>query len=96
MIEVTMTELRRDLFRIIDRMAETGEPVRVRRNGRTIELTALTRNKPASELTPEERFDRWMAEPPLAGFEDVPDDIDTNKSHWIWEPDTKFKDLGDL
>jgi hypothetical protein len=40
MIEVTATDLRKDLFRILDRMAETGEVLRVRRKGRTLSFTA--------------------------------------------------------
>ncbi|MBJ7448362.1 MAG: type II toxin-antitoxin system Phd/YefM family antitoxin [Brevundimonas sp.] len=93
MIEVTMTELRRDLFRLIDRMAETGEPLRVKRHGRAVDLTARTPDKTVAEMTPQERWARFVARPPLAGFEDVPDDLDTYDDHWTWDPDTKFADL---
>ncbi|MEQ7155561.1 hypothetical protein [Brevundimonas aurifodinae] len=36
MIEVTATDLRKDLFRILDRMVETGEVLRVRRKGGSV------------------------------------------------------------
>lgn len=93
MIEVTMTELRRDLFRLVDRMAETGEPLRVRRHGRVIDLTAQKPEKSVADMTPQERWDRFMAAPPIAGFDDVPNDLDTRRDHWTWEPDVKFADL---
>ncbi len=35
-----------------------------------------------------------MAQGVREGADDWADDIDTNKSHWTWDPDTKF-DLGD-
>ena len=40
MIDVTATDLRRDLFRILDRMTETGETLRVRRKGKTLVFNA--------------------------------------------------------
>jgi hypothetical protein len=40
MIEVTATDLRKDLFRILDRMVETGEVLRVRRKGKVLNFTA--------------------------------------------------------
>lgn len=93
MIEVTATDLRKDLFRILDRMAETGEPLRVMRRGRPLDLVPQTQEKTVAEMTPQERFDRWAAKGPREGCEDWGDDIDTNKSHWTWDPETKFRDL---
>lgn len=92
MIEVTATDLRKDLFRILDRMAETGEVLRVMRRGRAMDLIPQTQEKAVAEMTPEERFDRWMAKGVRKGSEDW--DFDhTDNSHWTWDPDTKFKDL---
>ena len=93
MIEVTLTEMRKDLFRLIDRMVETGEPIRVRRNGRTIDLSARTGDKPVSEMTPQERYDRWLAKAEAEGPKPCPDDLVTCKDHWTWDPDVKFADL---
>ena len=39
MIEVTATDLRKDLFNILDRIERTGEALRVRRRGKTLTLT---------------------------------------------------------
>ena len=94
MTEVTLTEFRKDLFRLIDEMVATGRPLRIRRRGKTIDLTARTPGKTGPELSPEERYDAYMALGPREGWEDCPNDIDTNKSHWTWDPDTKF-DFGD-
>lgn len=92
MIEVTATDLRKDLFRILDRLAETGEPLRVLRRGRAIDLVPRTQEKSVAEMTPAERFDRWMAKGVREGCEDW--DFDhTDNSHWEWDPETKFQDL---
>lgn len=93
MIEVTLTELRKDLFNIIDRVAETGETLRVRRQGRAIDLTPVSTTKNAKDMTPRERFDRWLAKAEAEGPKPCPDDLDTYKGHWTWNPDVKFRDL---
>lgn len=93
MIEVTMTELRRDLFRLVDLMAETGESLRVRRRGQAIDLSARTQEKSVSDMTPQERWDRWLEKAKVEGPNDCPDDLDSYKGHWTWNPDTKFRDL---
>ncbi len=92
MIEVTATDLRKDLFRILDRMAETGEPLRVLRRGQPMDLVPQVSKERVAEMTPEQRFDRWMAKGPRAGCEDWDYDP-SDTSHWTWDPETKFKDL---
>jgi len=87
MTEVTLTALRKDLFRLVDSVLETGEPLVIRRGGRRLTLIAET---PAKPMTPEERWDAYMAQGVREGADDCPDDIDTNKSHWTWDPDAKF------
>ena len=57
MAEVTLTELRRDIFRMVDRALETGEEIVFRRNGRRVVVRAEPEERP---LTHEERFDRWV------------------------------------
>ena len=37
---MTASKLRQDIYRILDRVLETGEPVIVERNGRRIRITA--------------------------------------------------------
>lgn len=93
MAEITITELRKDLFHHLDRMIETGEPLHLKRHGRTVKLMVVAPERTAAEMTPQERWDRYMADGPREGWQDCPDDLDTNKSHWTWDPDTKFRDL---
>jgi len=47
MPDMTLTDLRRRLFRVADRVLETGAPVRIRRHGRV--LTLGTQDPPGSE-----------------------------------------------
>jgi hypothetical protein len=92
MAEVTLTELRKNLFHLVDQMVETGRPLKVRRNGRTISLSVTTEDATPPEPTPEDRFAAWMAKGPREGCQDWDYDPD-DKSHWTWDPDTKFRDL---
>jgi PHD/YefM family antitoxin component YafN of YafNO toxin-antitoxin module len=91
MTEVTLTALRKDLFRLVDSVLETGEPLVIRRGGRRLTLVAEAVER---KMTPEERWDAYMAQGVREGADDWADDIDTNKSHWTWDPDAKF-DFGD-
>lgn len=92
MIEVTATNLRKDLFNILDRIEKTGETLRVSRRGRAVDLKPSAVEKPVADMTPEERFDRWATKGPRPGAEDWDYDP-TDKSHWEWDPEKKFKDL---
>ena len=79
MTEVTLTALRKDLFRLVDSVLATGEPLVIRRGGRRLTLVAEAVER---KTTPEERWDAYMAQGVLEGADDWADDIDTNKSHW--------------
>ncbi|WGM46612.1 hypothetical protein KOAAANKH_01484 [Brevundimonas sp. NIBR10] len=92
MADITLTEMRKDLFRIVDEMIGGGEPVRIRRGNISVELTARVVEKPDSQLTRAERFDRWVAKGPRPGFEDSDYDH-TDKSHRVWDPDREFNIL---
>ena len=39
---VTPTELRRDIYRLLDQVLETGEPLEIDRDGRTLLLVPVT------------------------------------------------------
>jgi antitoxin (DNA-binding transcriptional repressor) of toxin-antitoxin stability system len=39
-MEMTASALRRDIYRILDRVIETGEPVIIERNGRRVRISA--------------------------------------------------------
>lgn len=92
MIEVTATNFRKDLFRILDRMAETGESLRVLRRGRPMDLVPQAPEKTVADMTPEERFDRWMARGVREGCEDWNYDH-TDKSHREWDSDKGLNNL---
>ncbi|NBB15850.1 hypothetical protein GVN21_10835 [Caulobacter sp. SLTY] len=67
MTKITLTELRKDLFRLADRALETGEPVVIERNGRTMVL--MEAGKPferAGKLTHAEKVRAfWKTKPPF-------------------------------
>ena len=88
---VTITELRRNIFRLIDETLETGEPIVLNRKGKRLVLSRETSSSPAAE-TEAEREERWRkfwAEPPPPGWEDVDLSFETLdralKEHWQWD-----------
>jgi len=89
---VTMTELRRNLFHLVDEAVATGEAIVVERKGARI----VIRGEPKTAETPEEREERWRrfwAEPPRAGSRDftVEEFNRWSAASWAWteeaEPD---------
>lgn len=91
MMEITATDLRRDLFNILDRMAETGEVLRIRRKGKAT-LMFSAQSEPERELQQRAaRFDAAMA----MGMRDNdalydPGDI-TDGSHLDWSPEDESR-----
>lgn len=84
MIEVTATNLRKDLFRILDRLAETGEELRVRRKGQVITFTPV---RSASTMSHREKFDAALASGVREDWADYdPGDITDNR-HIEWTPE---------
>ena len=92
MKEVTLTELRRNIFRLVDEALATGEPIVVRRKGRRMVL----RDEEAATVEPaeteEERAARWRkfwAEPPPPGWENYDLSFETldraSKEYWQWD-----------
>jgi len=88
---VTITELRRNIFRLIDETLETGEPVVLNRKGKRVVLSPETPPSLAAE-TEEEREERWRkfwAEPPPPGWEDYDLSLETlnraSKDYWQWD-----------
>ena len=80
------------MFNILDRLEKTGETLRVSRRGRAVDLKPSVVEGSVATMTPQERFDRWVAKGPRPGSENSTYDP-TDKSHWEWDPDKKFKDL---
>lgn len=93
---VTITELRRNIFRLIDETLETGEALVLNRKGQRVVLSRETPPAPTAE-TPEEREDRWRrfwAEPPPPGWEDLDLSFETLdraiKEHWRWDGEAEL------
>lgn len=84
MADLTLTEVRKDLFRLVDEMIATGRPLRVRRGSRVVELKTRVLDDPtAKSLTPEERWARFLEKPERqttvsAEFDDL------EYGHWTW------------
>lgn len=57
-MKTTATALRKDLYNVLDRVLETGEPVEIERNGRIVRIVA---DRPAS------RFDRLVRRDVVVG-----------------------------
>jgi antitoxin (DNA-binding transcriptional repressor) of toxin-antitoxin stability system len=51
MKEVTLTELRRNIFRLVDEALATGEPIVVKRKGRTVTLAPDAESPRGRRLT---------------------------------------------
>ncbi len=47
---VTASKLRADIYRLLDRVLETGEPLVIERNGRTLRIIADRRNRDLARL----------------------------------------------
>ncbi|WP_211249695.1 type II toxin-antitoxin system Phd/YefM family antitoxin [Brevundimonas bacteroides] len=87
MIEITATDLRKDLFSILDRIVETGEDLRVTRKGKA---TVTFKARLASTSEVEQRAARFDAAMAMGVREDDakydPGDI-TDGSHLDWAPE---------
>ncbi|MEW6687975.1 MAG: hypothetical protein AB1452_02680 [Pseudomonadota bacterium] len=57
MSDLTLTELRKRLFRVADKVLATGAPVRIRRGTRLLTLSADSRRRAASRLARLKRRD---------------------------------------
>jgi prevent-host-death family protein len=87
MKQVTMTELRRNLFRLVDEALETGEPIVVKRKGRAVKLIPEAVNARSGKLAPddEEGWAKFWAEPPPPGWEDYDLSLEALDSAWKWD-----------
>lgn len=92
---VTLTELRRNIFQLVDEALATGEPIVVHRNGRRVVL----REDPVTPNveTEEQRAEGWRkfwAEPPPPGMEDFdlsPEDVrKARQEYWHWDEEPEL------
>lgn len=75
---VTPSQMRQDIYRLIDRVLETGEPLVIKRRDRTLRLIP-------DDLPPDRRLARIRTNPNLV----VGDPNDLVSPDWsdIWQPD---------
>lgn len=87
MAEPSLTDVRKNLFRIVDEMLATEKPYRITRGGKTIELSARLVNDDAAALTPQQRWERFLKRPKRQS--DKPSDFESleNAGHWEWRGD---------
>lgn len=84
MSDLTITEMRKTLFQIIDQMIDTGEPVRVRRRGVTVELAPRLVGGRSHDPTPEERWARFLTKPERKTSKSADFEALENGPHWEW------------
>jgi hypothetical protein len=60
-MRLNATRLRGDLYKILDRVLETGEPAEIERRGRLLKITAMT--EPAGVAKLESRPERIVGDP---------------------------------
>jgi antitoxin (DNA-binding transcriptional repressor) of toxin-antitoxin stability system len=95
MKEVTITELRRNIFQLIDEALATGEPLVIRRKGRRVVMRRDPSEPPQIAETETERRERWRRfwSTPSPIKEDLSlEDIEAaGEAYWRWneepEPD---------
>jgi antitoxin (DNA-binding transcriptional repressor) of toxin-antitoxin stability system len=92
MKEVTLTELRRNIFRLVDEMLETGEPIVVKRRGQTVKLVPeaveARRGKPAPD--DEEAWAKFWAEPSPPGWEGHDLSLEALNKAWKWDEEPEL------
>jgi antitoxin (DNA-binding transcriptional repressor) of toxin-antitoxin stability system len=71
MKEVTLTELRRNIFRLVDEVLETGEPIVVKRKGQRLLVG------PDRPMTKAQAADAWL-EARWRNYFDSPAEIEEN------------------
>ncbi len=91
---VTMSELRRNLFRLVDEAVATGEAIVVERKGARVVIRG--EGKAATETQEEEdaRWARFWAEPPRPGFENGDFTVEEfnreSAASWHWDEEPEL------
>lgn len=85
MLEITATDLRKDLFNVLDRLSD-GEEVRVRRKGRVLSLKAV---EPVDDAMTEHqrKFDAALARGIREDWADFDAGDITDNRHIEWTPE---------
>jgi antitoxin (DNA-binding transcriptional repressor) of toxin-antitoxin stability system len=64
---VTLTELRKNIFQLIDEVVATGEPLVIERKGKRLTLKGETASKDETRAEADERWRAFWAQPPRPG-----------------------------
>lgn len=90
---VTLTEFRKNLFRLVDEALETGEPIVINRKGGRVVLRGERQSRSETEAERAERWRRFWAEAPPEGADvDLsPEDIRrARQSYWRWDEEPEL------
>jgi prevent-host-death family protein len=93
MKELTLTELRRNIFKLVDEALATGEPIIVKRKGRTVTLTPETEDCSTSASRDEDAWAKFWAEPPDPAWEGLDLSFEAldkaSKAYWQWDAEVE-------
>jgi hypothetical protein len=87
---VTLTEFRKNIFRMVDEAVATGEPIVIDRNGARV----VIRGEKRPSETEEERAERWRkfwATPPEVDGDLSLDEIEeAGEAYWRWNGESEL------
>jgi hypothetical protein len=87
---VTLTEFRKNIFRMVDEAVATGEPIVIDRNGARVVIRGEKRPKE----TEDERAERWRkfwASPPEVDGDLSLDEIEeAGEAYWRWDGESEL------
>jgi hypothetical protein len=87
---VTLTEFRKNIFRMVDEAVTTGEPIVIDRNGARV----VIRGEKRPSETEEERAERWRkfwATPPEIDGDLSLDEIEeAGEAYWRWNGESEL------
>jgi hypothetical protein len=90
---VTLTEFRKNLFRLVAEALETGEPIVINRKGRRLVIKGDA--APAVGEAQAERWRRFWAEPTPRGWEKVDLSLEAldqdREADWRWDKDPELE-----
>lgn len=84
MSEITLTDMRKDLFRLVDEMVETGRPLRVRRGSKVIEVVTRVLADDGRVPTPQERWAKFLKKPEREFSGSADFEVLEYGAHWEW------------
>ena len=91
---VTLTELRKNIFQLVDEVVATGEPLVIERKGVRVTIQGEGRAGHETRAEREERWRKFWAKPPRPGWEDWDMSVEefnaASREAWEWTEPAKF------